>query len=142
MSKLTRLSLSIEESLLESLNDLMQKSSYENRSEFIRDLIREHILRQQWEHDGEVIATLTLAYDHHQRGLTEKLISLQHHCEGQVLASTHVHLNHKLCAEMIMVKGTAREIKKLANEMKKMRGVLHAEMSPAMPVEEGKTANH
>jgi len=135
MSKLVRVSLSIEEQLLARVNQLMQTGGYENRSEFIRDLIREHIVQKQWEEGGEVVATLTLVYDHHQRGLTEKLISMQHHCQGQVLASTHVHLSHKICAEMIMVKGTAGEIRKLANEMKKLRGVLNAEMSPAMAVE-------
>lgn len=109
MSKLVRLSLSLEDTLLDKLSVLVQDGGYENRSEYIRDLIRDEIARKQWSSGGEVIGTLTLIYNHHRRGLTEKLVDLQHHCRCRVLASTHVHLSHEICAEMIMMKGRGSE---------------------------------
>ena len=129
MSGITRVSLSLETSLLKKLDALAGESDYQNRSEFVRDLIRELLTRKQWKSDEEVIGTLTLIYNHHQRGLTEKLVELQHHCPEHVLAATHVHLTHELCAEMIMLRGKGSGISALANSMKKQRGVLHAELT-------------
>lgn len=129
MSDLARVSLSLEESLLESLEKLVGENGYENRSEYIRDLIREQLTREEWKSGGEVIGTLTLIYNHHQRGVTEKLVELQHHSGEHVLASTHVHLSHEICAEMIMLRGQGAGIVRLANAMKKLRGVLHAELA-------------
>jgi len=129
MSDLARVSLSLEESLLENLSKLVEENGYENRSEYIRDLIREQLTREEWKSGGEVIGTLTLIYNHHQRGVTEKLVDLQHHSGEHVLASTHVHVSHEICAEMIMLRGRGAGIVKLANAMKKLRGVLHAELA-------------
>ncbi len=129
MSDLTRVSLSLDQSLLDSLEQLAAKSGYENRSEFIRDLIRDHLARDQWQSGEEVLGTLTLIYNHHQRGVTEKLVELQHHSGEHILASTHVHLSHEICAEMIMLRGSGSGIIKLTNALKQLRGVLHASLA-------------
>lgn len=129
MSKITRVSLSLETSLLEKLDRLTRENDYRNRSEFIRDLIRGRLTRKEWENNEEVIGTLTIVYNHHQRGLTEKLVDLQHHCHEHILAATHVHLTHELCAEMIMIRGTASGISALTKAIRQQRGVLHAELS-------------
>ncbi len=129
MSELARVSLSLEESLLDRLTELVERNGYQNRSEFIRDLIRDRLTHEEWQSGREVIGTLTLIYNHHQRGVTEKLIELQHHSGEHVLASTHVHLSHEICAEMIMLRGRGDGIAALAAAMQKLRGVLHAELS-------------
>ena len=129
MSEITRVSLSLESSLLEKLDRMARENDYENRSEFIRDLIRDQLTREQWENDEEVLGTLTLVYNHHQRGLTEKLVELQHHSHENILAATHVHLTHEICAEMIMIRGRGNGIRDLAAAVKQQRGVLHAELS-------------
>ena len=129
MSEITRVSLSLETSLLEKLDSLTRENDYQNRSEFIRDLIRDQLTRKQWDHDEDVIGTLTLVYNHHQRGLTEKLVELQHHCRETVLAATHVHLSHEICAEMIMIRGNGEGIRKLTNAIRQQRGVLYAELA-------------
>ncbi|MBQ9337192.1 MAG: nickel-responsive transcriptional regulator NikR [Lentisphaeria bacterium] len=129
MSNITRVSLSLEAPLLEKLDRMAERQDYRNRSEFIRDLVRAQIARKEWETGGEVIGTLTVIYNHHQRGLTEKLVELQHHCHETVLASTHVHLSHEICAEMIMLRGQGSGINELANAIRRQRGVLHAELA-------------
>lgn len=129
MSDLARISFSLENELLEKLSELVEKEGYENRSEFVRDLIRARLTAGEWEEGDIVIGTLTLIYDHHKRGLTEKLLDLQHHTDVDVLASTHVHLTHHLCAEMIMLKGHGERIAALAASMKKLCGVIHAELA-------------
>ena len=129
MSNITRVSLSLEAPLLEKLDRMAAQQDYRNRSEFIRDLIRAQLTRKEWETNGEVLGTLTVIYNHHQRGLTEKLVELQHHSHEKILAATHVHLTHEICAEMIMIRGTASGISALSKAIKQQRGVLHAELS-------------
>ncbi len=129
MSELTRLSFSIEQDLLDKLEELIINTAYQNRSEFIRDLIRAKLVDQEWESNEEAIGTITLIYDHHSRLLNEKLTELQHDHHQYILATTHVHLNHDLCAEMIMVKGPASEIKHLEALLQQPKGVLHATLS-------------
>lgn len=128
MSELTRVSLSIEKNLLDKLEAMAQSSGYQNRSEFIRDLVRERMIHAEWQAGQDVLGTLTVIYCHHQRGLTEKLVNLQHHWGGSVLAATHVHLSHEICAEMIMVKGPGEAVSGLVNAIKRERGVLHASL--------------
>lgn len=129
MSELVRLSMSIEKPLYDQLEKLVAKRQYENRSEFIRDLIRDSLVEQEWESGRELLGTLSLVYDHHARGLADRLTHLQHHFPGRVLATTHVHLDEHLCAEMIMVRGSGREIKELADRLQREKGVLHAKLA-------------
>lgn len=129
MSDLERLSISIEAPLLAQLEKLVKNSHYTNRSEFIRDLIRNKIVEQEWERDEEALGTVTLLYDHHTRGLSDRLTHLQHDHHSNILATTHVHLTHDLCAEMIMIKGKARLIRALSDAMSREKGVLHASLS-------------
>ena len=129
MSELMRVSLSLENSLLEKLESLLAARGCGNRSEFIRDLIREQLARREWESGDEVLGTITLIYDHHRRGITEKLVAIQHDCAEHILAATHVHLSHEICAEMIMIRGRGEGIAKLADELARQKGVLHAGFS-------------
>ncbi len=136
MSNLVRISLSLESKLLNDLNTLVEEKGYENRSEYIRDLIRSQMTKRRWQSGGEVIGTLTLIYNHHQRGLNERLVEIQHSCPEQILASTHIHLSHQVCAEMIMFRGQSAAIQKLFNSLQQLRGVYHAELSICSPGEE------
>jgi CopG family nickel-responsive transcriptional regulator len=129
MSDLVRLSISLEADLAARLERLVARSRYENRSEFIRDLIRAQLVEQEWEREREVLGIIALIYDHHQSGLTDRLTELQHEHHTNVLASTHVHLDHRHCAEMIMTRGKPSTLRKLADGMRRMRGVMHAALA-------------
>ncbi len=129
MSRLIRQSFSIEKDLYEELERLRKSSRYQNRSEFLRDLIRQQTVQAEWGGNEEALAVLTLVYDHDRKNLSDKLTHLQHHHHNKVLAATHVHLDEHLCAEMIMIRGTAADIQKLADLMRQQKGVLHAALS-------------
>lgn len=129
MPGVVRLSFSIERPLMERLDQLVREEAYANRSEYIRDLIRERLVEKQWEHNDEVVGTITLVYNRHARGLTDKLTHTQHHHHEVILASTHIHLDEDVCAEIVVVKGRAKEIQHLAGELKQQKGVLHATLS-------------
>lgn len=130
MPDTVRLSISLEASLLQRLERLVKRSRYTNRSEFIRDLIRDKLVETEWaESKREVIGTITMIFDHHARQLTDKLTSIQHDHHDYVMATTHVHLTHDLCAEMIMLRGPARGLQHLADRLRQQRGVLHTELT-------------
>lgn len=129
MSDLIRTSLSIEKPLFDQLEKLVKKRGYGNRSEFIRDIVRDLLVQGEWDKNEEVLGTITLVYDHHQRQLSEKLIDLQHQHHTAVLVTTHVHLSHDLCAEVVLVRGRANLVRQLADDMHQQKGVLHAELS-------------
>lgn len=129
MGRLVRTSLALEADLTERLDALLKGSHCTNRSEFMRDLLRNELVRKEWEKDEEALGTVTLVYAHGKRELSRKLVSLQHHHVATVLAATHVHLDHDLCAEMIMVRGRAAAIQQLADLLRAQKGVLHAALS-------------
>lgn len=129
MSDLVRVSLSIEKPLFERLEKLVADSEYRSRSEYVRDLIRGRLVDQEWSSGRTLLGTISLIYDHHARGLSDRLIHQQHHFAGTVLATTHVHLDESLCAEMIMVRGRGEDIKALADRLRREKGVLHAKLA-------------
>lgn len=129
MSELARLSFSIEKPLVDRLERLLASGGYGNRSEFIRDLIRDRVVDQEWQRDEEALGTITILFDHHARQLTDRLLDLQHHFEGTIMATTHLHLDEHLCAEMIMARGRAERIRELADSLRRLKGVLHATLS-------------
>lgn len=131
MSELARLSFSLEQCLLDKLENLVETKGYSNRSEFIRDLIRSRLVEEEWEGNEEALGTITLIYDHHSRQLSDKLHEVQHAYHHHILATTHVHLDRHLCAEMIMAKGPAEQIRQLANQLQQLKGVLHASLAMA-----------
>ena len=130
MADLVRLSLSLPQPLLERLEGLMQQQGYTNRSEFVRDMIRDHLVAHEWQNaQQETLGTVTLVYNHHIRQFSEKLVELQHHYYHSILAATHVHLDHHLCAEVILIRAPAAQIQQLADHLRQQKGVLHATLS-------------
>jgi CopG family nickel-responsive transcriptional regulator len=126
MAELCRVGVAISEDLLSKFDDLIGERGYTNRSEAFRDLIRNELVQEVWKSsDSEVFGTVTLVYDHHARLLTEKLTDLQHQYHAAVLSALHVHLDHNNCLEVILVKGKAGLVQKLANGLIAVKGVKH-----------------
>ena len=129
MPNVVRLSFSIEGPLLRQLEKIVKSERYANRSEFIRDLIREKLVEREWNRNEKAVGTITLVYNHHTRGLSDRLIKIQHGHRTVILTSTHIHLDNHLCAETILVKGKGKQIENLANMLKQQKGVLHTTLS-------------
>ena len=128
MAKLTRTGVSLEDDLLRQFDRLIGKRGYKNRSEALRDLIRESLVAEAIDENKNVVATLSMVYDHHRPNLSNKLTEIQHHAHGNVLAATHVHLDDDNCLEVVIMKGRSGELKHLADHMLSMRGVKHGKL--------------
>jgi CopG family nickel-responsive transcriptional regulator len=129
MGDLVRTGLSLERELLEKFDTTINRRGYQNRSEAIRDLIREHLVEEAADENKVIVGTLTLVYDHHQPNLSAKLIEAQHEAASKVLAATHVHLDHHHCLEVVILKGRSREVKSLADRILSLRGVKHGQLT-------------
>lgn len=129
MSGVTRFTVSIEADLFDQFSLMSGRRGWGNRSEAIRMAIRDALVREEWEGDEEIVGTITLVYDHHQRELNERLTRIQHDHHQAVIALTHVHLDHDNCLEMIAVRGTASQVQRIANELMGTRGVKHGKLT-------------
>jgi CopG family nickel-responsive transcriptional regulator len=129
MGDLVRTGLSLERELLERFDTAINRRGYQNRSEAIRDLIREHLVEEAVKDNKVIVGTLTLVYDHHQPNLSAKLIEAQHEAASKVLAATHVHLDHHHCLEVVILKGRSGEVKSLADRILSLRGVKHGQLT-------------
>lgn len=124
MSEIERIGVSIEKSLLEDFDKLIASDGYTNRSEAVRDLIRESLSRERLSKPtAHAVAGVFLIFDHHETMLTQKLVEIQHNHLLEVIASTHVHLDHHNCLEVIILKGQVQEIEKLGNKIASLKGV-------------------
>ncbi len=124
MSKIERVGVSLDKKLLSLFDQLIAKQGYENRSEAIRNLIRDRLSQEQLTKPAtQAVAGIFLVYDHHSTKLSGNLVELQHNHLLHVIASTHVHLDHDNCLEIIILKGKVREIEKLANNIAALKGV-------------------
>jgi len=128
MAHLVRTGISLESDLLERFDRVIHKKGYKNRSEAIRDLVRDYSVAEDVEENRIVVGTVTMVYDHHRPKLAERLIEAQHHAEGQVLAATHVHLDHHNCLEVIIMRGRSSEVSHLADRILSLRGVKHGKL--------------
>jgi len=128
MAELVRTGISLDRQLLERFDRVIGKRGYKNRSEAIRDLVRDYAVAGDVEEDRTVVGTLTLVYDHHRPKLSERLIEVQHHAHTTVLAATHVHLDHHNCLEVVMLRGRSSELRHIADQILSLRGVKHGKL--------------
>ncbi|MFO0964331.1 MAG: nickel-responsive transcriptional regulator NikR [Gemmataceae bacterium] len=129
MAEVARVSISLETPLLEAFDRFIAAKGYETRSEAIRDLIRDRLIKERAkEQSGEQVAVVTMVFDHHARELASKLIDKQHHHHDLVVSSLHVHLGERHCLEVSVLRGPAHDITQLGDELLATKGVLHGEM--------------
>jgi CopG family nickel-responsive transcriptional regulator len=134
MADLTRISISLESALLSAFDADITARGYATRSEAIRDLIRAHLIHEgpSEAKNGEadqVVAVLTLVYDHHARELAARLIDKQHHHHNLVVSSLHIHLGARHCLEVTVLRGPPAEVRHLGEELLSTRGVLHGDIT-------------
>ncbi|MCD6467223.1 MAG: nickel-responsive transcriptional regulator NikR [Methanomicrobia archaeon] len=134
MEKMVRFGVSIPPELLKEFDELINKKGYANRSEAIRDIIRDYMIEQEWEKGEKVVGTITILYDHDTRGVMEKLTDLQHENFEDVSSTIHVHLDENNCLEVIIAKGDAKRVKKLADRLIATKGVKHGKLVMTSPL--------
>ncbi len=129
MEKVTRFGVSIPIDLAKTFDSAIHKKGYKNRSEAIRDIIRDYLVEIQWQNpENIVMGTVTIVYDHHTRELTSVLSEMQHKYYESIICNTHVHFNEHDCLEVIIVKGKGAMVQEIADRLISIKGVKHGKL--------------
>ena len=125
---LTRFGISMSSELLSRFDNLIESKGYTNRSEAIRDLIRDYLVEQEWQEDQETIGAVTMVYNHHVRELTESLTAIQHEYHSLIVSSMHVHIDEHNCLEIAIIRGKGSKVRQVADRLISVRGVKHGKL--------------
>ena len=129
MGHVIRFGVSLEKELLGHFDGQLKSKGYANRSEAIRDLIRENLVETEWQEGKEVAGAITMVYDHHRRDLLNRLMDVQHDHHANILSTSHIHLDHHNCLEIIAIKGKPVAVKNLFEKLKALKGIKHVNMA-------------
>jgi CopG family nickel-responsive transcriptional regulator len=134
MGELSRIGIALDSALLQRFDISIEKSGYTNRSEAFRDLIRDRLVREQTASpSATVVGTVTLIYNHHASGITEKLTDAQHEHHDLVVSTSHAHLDHNSCLEVLIVHGKAARVQHFADLLIGLKGVQHGRLVMTVP---------
>jgi CopG family nickel-responsive transcriptional regulator len=140
-----RITISLDQELAKQFDELLQRRGYHNRSEAVRDMVREHLETDRLTQDTAryCVAALSYVYNHHARTLAERITGMQHEHHDLVLSTMHVHLDHDNCLETVMLRGETRRVRQFANELIAQPDVRHGQLN-IVPVdlERGHTHRH
>jgi CopG family nickel-responsive transcriptional regulator len=128
-SRLIRFGVSLERELLSRFDSFVRDKKFPTRSEAIRALIKERLVRKEWLSGGEVAGAIVLVYDHGRREILNRITHVQHECHKNVVSTQHVHLDHDNCLEVIVVKGTPRNVEKLYKGLQAIKGIKHISLN-------------
>ena len=129
MSRLVRFGVSLEKGLLDRFDALIAERGFASRSEAFRDLIRGQLIEKEWREGDEIAGAITLVYDHRRKDLMGRMTDIQHDYHHLIVSTQHIHLDHDHCLEIIAVRGHAREVGRLADSLRTVKGVKHGTVS-------------
>ncbi|MFH0778303.1 MAG: nickel-responsive transcriptional regulator NikR, partial [Candidatus Eisenbacteria bacterium] len=127
--RLVRFGVSLERELLSRFDGFVKEKRFPTRSEAIRALIRERLVKKEWTSRGEVAGAVILVYEHERREILSRLAHVQHGCHKTIVSTQHVHLDHDNCLEVIVVKGRRVEVERLYKGLQGIKGIKHIGLS-------------
>lgn len=129
-NQLKRFGVSMDETLLQNFDQLIKEKGYDNRSEAVRDLVRQALVQQTWEDDEQIVAgSILIFYDHHKKDMMQELTKIQHEIHDSVLATTHFHIDHHNCLEIIVIKGKAKKLREYSDQIISLKGVKYGKFT-------------
>jgi CopG family nickel-responsive transcriptional regulator len=129
-TELSRIGVAVPTLLLDQFDRLIAEKGYANRSEAFRDLMRESLIAQTiGDPETEVVGTVTLVYDHHVRQLNDRLTGMQHDHFEQIVSTIHVHLDHHNCLEVLILRGNAINVRRIADSLIATKGIRHGKLT-------------
>lgn len=139
MSELARFGVSVTDELLVSFDRMIGMQGYETRSEALRDLMREALIKSKLENfsgSGDAIGSITLVYDHHAANLQHEMTEIQHQHHSMILSVMHLHVNHDDCLELIAVRGSIADITDLSDKLLSLKGINNGKLFLTLPSSE------
>lgn len=129
MPEVFRFGISLPKDLIDKFDRLIKDKKYTNRSKAFGDLIRQELVKREWQEGKEIAGAITLIYDHHKRELLNKITDIQHDFQKVIISTQHIHLDHNNCLEIVAIRGNPKEAQRLTDTLKSIKGVKHATLS-------------
>ena len=129
MSSIFRFGISLPKDLIGKFDKLIKEKKYTNRSKAFGDLIRQELVKREWQEGRQIAGAVILIYNHHKRELLNKITDVQHDFQKIIVSTQHIHLDHNNCLEIVAIKGAPKEAQELADILKAIKGVKHATLS-------------
>jgi len=143
MDKLVRFGVSMEDSLLHEFDHMIERKGYTNRSEAVRDIVRDKLVEENVQlPKGKVYGALVYIYDHHKRELEKALSNLQHEYFESIIATSHVHVDYDSCLEVALLKGKVETLKAISEKILSFKGVKHGKLTLTTSLKEHGHASH
>ena len=126
---LTRFSVSLDNALVRQFDAKIKADRCPTRSKAVGDMIRASLVQTEWRTGDAVAGAIVLVYDHHARGIMQKLTAVQHDCHDAIISTQHIHLDHDNCLEIVAVRGTGDEIDAIVRNLKAVKGLKHVSLA-------------
>ncbi|PLX43583.1 MAG: nickel-responsive transcriptional regulator NikR [Hyphomicrobiales bacterium] len=125
-----RITITIDDDLLEKFDQLMELKGYANRSEGIRDAMRQMLADQQLDSDAHAhcVGCVVYMYNHKERALSSRLVETQHQHHHIPAATLHLHVDAENCVEATILSGAVHEVRMLADQITAQTGVKHGRL--------------
>jgi CopG family transcriptional regulator, nickel-responsive regulator len=129
-NRVHRFSISMAGGLIQQLDEMVENSGYANRSQAVSKLVRDSLIEYRaGAGNQEIAGTITLVYDHHKPNLQKLLTSIQHDHNALIVSTLHIHLDHDNCLEVLVVRGRAKQVKAIADQLTTARGIKHGKFT-------------
>lgn len=138
-----RFTISLEDELAKQFDVFIKEKGYSNRSEAMRDLIRTKLeeKRLHANDEGFCVGTLSYVYNHHESELAGRLTSAHHDHHDLTMSTTHVHLDHDNCLEMVILRGPIKDVQNFSDSVMAVRGVRHGNLH-MVPITVSEESHH
>lgn len=133
--KVVRFSVSLPSELFVEFDKRVEALDYSSRSEYVRDLIREKMVQDEWEEKSseKMLGVLCVAYSHHKNDILSQLMELEHEIEHkngiEIICTNHLHVDHDNCLETINLRGNGDEIEKFSAKIAGLKGVKFSKLT-------------
>jgi CopG family nickel-responsive transcriptional regulator len=126
---IVRFSVSLEQNLVDAFDQKIKAERCPTRSKAVGDLIRDALVRNEWQAGKETVGAIVLVYDHHKRDIMQKLTEVQHDCHEAIISTQHIHLDHDNCMEIVAVRGKPKVIDAIVKGLKAVKGLKHVSVA-------------
>ncbi len=124
----SRFGISVEQDLLEELDNYVKENKFANRSQAIRQLISKNIVERKWQCNNKVAGSITLTYDPKKRDIIKTIAQTEEAYFEEILSSQRFILNKNKCLEIVAVKGIASRLTELSDKLISIKGIEHGKL--------------
>jgi CopG family nickel-responsive transcriptional regulator len=125
----SRFGVSLENDLLEALDNYVVANNFPNRSQAIRQLIERNMVEKKWQCNNIVTGAIILVYNYHKRDLVNKIVDVQHAYFKEILAVQHFYFSKTICFELVAVKGQSYRLTELSDKLITLKGIKHGKLA-------------